>query len=338
MKIVFFGSDDFAQRHLEALVTSHNVLACVTQPDKPKGRGMKVVESPIKITAQKNKIPVLQPTVLTEQSFIDTLKKYNADLFVVIAYGRILPSAVLKIPKLFPLNVHGSLLPRYRGAAPINWAIMNGDKKTGITIMKLNEQMDAGDIIEQMTLDIAPIDDAQMLREKMMQAGPTFLLTTLEKIAANRYQPKKQDMKEVTLAPKLTKELGKIDWNKSAVEIHNLVRGLIPWPTAYTTIIELPLNKQNSKTLAIVDDPGESFRVREGKLNKEKTLKILLSQVVSHKATTPGQIIALSKEGILVSCRDQALLAQRVQPQDGKPMDAHAFVIGHKLKIGDSLG
>lgn len=308
MKIVFFGSDDFAQRHLEALVgSSHDILACVTQPDRPKGRGMKVAESLVKITAQKNKISVLQPAILTEQPFIDTLKKYAADLFVVIAYGRILPAAVLKIPKLFTLNVHASLLPRYRGAAPINWAIIHGDKKTGITIMKLNEQMDAGDIIEQMTLDILPADDAQTLREKMMQAGPKFLLSTLENIAANRCQFKKQNIKEVTLAPKLTKDLGKINWDKPAVEIHNLVRGLVPWPTAFTAV-------------------------------KDKSLKILLSQVVSQKAATPGQIIALSKEGILVSCRDQALLLKRVQPQDGKPMDAHAFVIGHNLKIGDRLG
>ena len=304
MNIIFFGSDDFAAAHLLSLMNSkHKVLACVTQPDRPKGRGMKVVVSPVKECAQTHKIPLLQPSSLKDRSFIEGIKDLQSDLFVVVAYGQFLPPEVLNIPSFGAVNVHASLLPKYRGAAPINWALINGEQETGISIMKINEEMDAGDILVQSKTTIDREETAVTLRAKMIKQGPDVLLKTINGL--EKCTPKAQDDGLVTFAPKLTKELGHIQWTKQAQEIHNSVRGLLPWPGAYT-------------------------------FYKGKLLKILETEVIEEdfSKNEPGEVSEISKEGIVVSTGNNGLLMKKVHLQDSKPMDAHSFVIGHEVEVG----
>lgn len=305
MKIVFFGSDDFAAVHLNALFDStHEVVGCVTQPDKPKGRGMKVIVSPIKSCALDHNVEVLQPIDLRDEPFLDQLKSFRADLFIVIAYGRFLPQEVLDIPALDTINVHGSLLPKYRGAAPINWVVINGGSKSGLSIIKVIKQMDAGDIVAEKLIKIDSTDTSQTLRLKMMDVGPKFLVGTLKNIKENLVKANIQNEEKVSLAPKLTKELGRIDWKKSSDEIHNLIRGLLPWPCAYTHY-------------------------------KGKTLKIKRSQVVEcDRMCPPGEVIEIQKDGFVVHTGEKGLLVQVVHLEASKEMEARAFIAGHHLEVG----
>ena len=310
MKIIFWGSDDFAQYHLKRLhISAHKIVACVTKPDRSKGRHLKVVPTPIKDFALENKIALLQPETLQDPKLIAQLRSLNADLFVVIAYGKILPLEVLKIPARYAVNVHASLLPKYRGAAPINWAIINGERATGITIIRLNEAMDGGDIIAQKKHEISSTDTAVTLREKLMEEGSTCLLQTLEAIEKNKISFLSQDRSAVTIAPKLTKELGEIDWNKKAEEIHNLVRGLLPWPGAYTYV--------------------------HGKM-----LKILGSEFLPKKDgdPKPGVVSGIDEKGLHIATSKGELVVKRVNLESGRPMDVHSFLRGHQIKLGEALG
>ncbi|MCK5014381.1 MAG: methionyl-tRNA formyltransferase [Candidatus Omnitrophica bacterium] len=304
MKIIFFGSDDFAEAHVRSLIDSgHELLACVTQPDRPKGRGMKVVVSPIKECALERRIPVLQPASLKDASFIKDLKDLQSDLFVVIAYGKFLPPEVLDIPLHGALNVHASLLPKYRGAAPINWAIINGEKETGISVIKINEKMDAGDILAQVEIKIEEDETAPSLRAKMMNQGPPFLLRTINDLPSCALKIQDHDL--ATFAVKLTKELGHIEWGSDARGICNLVKGLLMWPGAYTFY--------NGKLLKILE-----AQVLDGDSSKNK----------------PGTVSGVGKKGIVVSTGNGRLLIKEVHLQDAKPMDAHSFVVGHAIEVG----
>lgn len=310
MKIIFWGSDDFAAAHLRALTdSSHQVLACVTQPDKAKGRGWKVSASPVKECAREKGIPVFEPVDLKEKGLLGRLRGLASDLFVVIAYGRFLPSEVLAVPRIFTVNVHGSLLPKYRGAAPINWAVIRGERETGITIMTVAAKMDAGDIIAQEKMAIADTDTAAMLRARMMKSGPAFLLKTIGSVEQGDYTLTPQDEQKVTLAPKLTKELGHISWRGRAQVIHNLVRGLLPWPTAYT-------------------------------FYQGKMLKILGASVVEDdfSSFSPGEVVEVSKEGFVVATGEGGLVVREVHLEASKKMDAHSFTVGHKLEAGFRFG
>ena len=303
MKIIFFGSDDFALVNLEKLVQSdHQVAACVTPPDKPKGRGMPVVASPIKECALRQGIALLQPDRLKERWVVEQLKSFQSDLFVVVAYGKILPIEILSIPYLCCLNVHGSLLPKYRGAAPINWAIINGEPETGVSIIKMNTNMDAGDIFDQARITIDKNDTAVSLRSKMAELGAELLVQTIDSLEENAYTLTGQDASKVSFAPKLTKELGLIQWNKTAEAIHNLVRGLLPWPAAHTHF--------------------------QGKL-----LKILQTEVVAVQGE-PGEILEINSQGFVVATADGGLLVRQVHLESAKAMDAKSFVFGHKLQAG----
>lgn len=306
MKIIFFGSDDFAAVHLQELIASgHQVVACVTQPDRAKGRGLEVVASPIKTIAVEAKIPVFQPTDLKTESFISEMKTLTCDLFVVIAYGRILPAELLQVPYICAMNVHGSLLPKYRGAAPINWAVINGDKETGISIIKMNAQMDAGDIFAQARMPIEKSDTSATVRAKMAGLGKKILLKTIDSLEKNTYTLTVQDRDAVTLAPKLTKELGKIDWNKSAVALQNLIRGLFPWPGAYTQY--------------------------QGKI-----LKILEAEAVNGdiNGKQPGEVLEIKKDAVIIATGEGALALKQVQPESAKVMDIKSFIAGHKVGTG----
>lgn len=305
MKIVFFGSDDFALAHLEALHASeHEVVLCVTQPDRPRHRGHKMVVSPLKEFSIAQNIEVFQPTAFKDEQVVTELKRYNADLFVVIAYGRILPDRILSIPKLYSINVHGSLLPSYRGAAPINWAVINGDQETGLTIIKMNTRMDAGDIIAQKSMPIDGNDTSQQVRQRMMQIGAPFLVETVNQIALERVSFLPQEEDQVSIASKLTKSMGLIDWNRSAIDLHNQVRGLQPWPGAFTHC--------NGKMLKVFDTlPSEE--IQRGK---------------------PGEVLEVDEAGMLVQTGQGALRIRDVQLESCKRMQACEFVRGSTVECG----
>lgn len=306
MNIVFFGSDDFAAAHLEALLRSpHKICGCVVPPDKARGRGWQVSASPVKETAARQHIPVLQPSDLNEKLFLKELKSCDGDLFVVIAYGRFLPPAVLAMPHTLAINVHSSLLPKYRGAAPIHWAVINGERETGLTIMKVTARMDAGDILAQEKIKIDDEDTAVTLRSRMLTIGPKLLLKTIDSVEKGTYTLTVQDPQAATTAPKLTKAMGRIRWDKEAAAIHNLVRGLLPWPTAYTYY--------------------------QGKL-----LKILETAVVSGDFAShpPGAVTEVNKQGFTVATGGGGLIVRKIHLEASKPMEAHRFVVGHQLKVG----
>jgi methionyl-tRNA formyltransferase len=306
MKIVFFGSDDFAAIHLESILNGpHEVVGVVTQPDKPQGRGMKIALSPLKEIALKHDLICLQPESLKDPLRVEQLKSLQADLFVVVAYGQILTSEVLALPKIFCINVHGSLLPQYRGAAPINWAILNGDKETGVTIQKMVLELDAGDIIAQEKMIIGLEETSAQLRSRMAMEGAKLLVQTLDKISKGQHHLAPQDPHRVSYAPKLSKDMGKIDWNRSAVAIHNQIRGLLPWPGTYTSF-------------------------------KGKALKILEASIVSGKGA-PGTILDISKQGFTIACGQEALLIKRVHMEAAKPVLAYDFIQGYRLSTGERL-
>lgn len=310
MRIVFFGSDDFAETNLSRIVgAGHAVVACVTQPDRPKGRGMKVAASPIKTFAQTHGIPCLQPSSVREAQFLKDIRALNADLFVVIAYGQILPQELLDIPSICSVNVHASLLPKYRGAAPINWAVLNGEKETGVTLIRMNARMDAGDIIARRALKISDEDDAPSLRRKLADLGAECLLESLPKLEKKTARFTVQKDAGVTHAPKLTKPLGLIDWARPALEIHNKVRGLLSWPAAFT-------------------------------FHHGKMLKILASQVARGRDEKfpPGKVTQITKDGILMNTGLDRLLIRSVHPESGKVMSAYEYAQGHKIKEGEQFG
>ncbi len=312
MKIVFFGSSSFAVESLQLLKSKHEIAAVFTQPDRRKGRHLHLAKTPVKICAENNKIEVFQPERIGDEQVIAMLKKFHADIFVVVSFGQKLSRQVLDIPKLYCINVHASLLPKYRGAAPINYAIVNGDKITGVSIMKMNEFMDAGDIILSKSIEIGD-DDSIVLMEKLGKLGAQALLEAIDSIEKGKVEFIRQDQTQVTKAHKLKKTDGFIDWQDSAESIHNRVRGLLPWPCAYT-------------------------------FYKGKFLKVLKSRVVDylqqrHRDIKPGEVILVRKqEGIVVACGTGELMIERVQPEGKKVMDAHAFVLGHHMKPGDAFG
>lgn len=311
MKIVFMGTPGPAASILEALISAkHGILCVVTQPDRPKGRGQKVSFPPVKEVALKYALPLEQPEkVKGNTAFIALLKSLKPDMVVVVAYGKILPKEVLNIPKYGCINVHASLLPKYRGAAPIQWALLNGEKETGVTIMKIEELLDAGEIILQEKVKIDDEDNAETLSNKLFGLSGKLLLEALRQIEEGRAKYTPQNETEVTFAPAITKESAEIDWRKSALEIHNRIRALVSWPTAHT-------------------------------FYREKRLKILKSKIqvvdLAARPKLPGTITAIVKEeGFVVTTGSGCLLMVEVQPEAGKKMKAYEFAIGHGLQSGE---
>ncbi len=303
MRIVFFGSDDFAAVHLEKLLASgQEVLCCVTAPDKPQGRGMKLSLSPIKQIASRRHFPCLQPLSLKEHATIETLKSYSADIFVVVAYGRLLTQEVLDIPKILCLNVHGSLLPQYRGAAPVNWAILNGEKQTGVTVQKMALALDAGDIVAQEVMTIGEGENAAQLRMRMAVVGAQLLAEVLDGSPSGRFSLISQDETKVSWAPKLTKDMGLIDWHRPAQSIIHQVHGLQPWPGAYTFC--------------------------NGKMIKVTQIQMSTEGKGQHP---PGEVVKIDRNGFYVACADKAVLIKELQPEAGKVMPASSFVAGYKV-------
>ena len=232
MRIVFMGTPEFSVPTLEALIAHHEVIGVVTQPDKRKGRGKAMAFPPVKETALAHGIPVYQPVKVREEAFVETLRELAPDVIVVVAFGQILPESILNLPKYGCINVHASLLPKYRGAAPMQWAIINGEKETGITTMYMAKGLDTGDMIEKVVIPIAPKETGETLHDKLSAAGGTLILSTLDKLEAGTAVRIPQNDEESSYAGMLTKELGEIDWTKNAVSFERLIRGLNSWPSA----------------------------------------------------------------------------------------------------------
>lgn len=309
MRIVFFGSDDFAEVNLRKLIDSpHEIAACVAPPDRPQGRGLKTAPSPIKLCAQQFKIPLFQPTRIDEEGFLRNIKALKTDLFVVISYGLILPKSFLSIPKRMAVNVHPSLLPKYRGAAPINWAVINGETQTGVCVIKMSPRMDAGDIIASEEVEILESDTAELLRIKLAGIAAHLLAATVDALEAGTFSLTPQDESAATYAPKLTKEMGRVEWDAPAVKIHNMVRGLQPWPGAFTY-----------------------FRGKRLKLTKTRVIE------EQHAKASPGEVIEIRADGILTATGDGSLLIEQVHPESGKVMTAADFAAGREISRGSAF-
>ena len=306
MRIVFMGTPDFAVPSLEALLAAgHEVCGVFTQPDKPKNRGRKLLPPPVKVTAQSHDIPVFQPTQLRDGSALEELRALAPELIVVAAYGRILPQEILDLPPKGCINVHSSLLPRYRGAAPINWAVVNGDKETGVTIMKVAPELDAGDILGQVSTPIDPEETVETVHDRLAGLGGELLVKVVEEIAAGTVQAIPQAPDLATYAPMLSRALAPIDWSQSANVIHNKVRGLVPWPATSTDIF----SKEPVKVFAVAET-GE----RTGK--------------------APGTVLAARPEGIDVACGDGMVLRiLELQAPGSRRMAAADYLRGHPISI-----
>ena len=320
MRIVFMGTPDFSVPALKALVEAgHQVIAVVTQPDKPKGRGKEVQMTPVKIQAMEYGIPVYQPAKVREASFVEVLQGMEADVYVVIAFGQLLPKAVLELPKYGCINIHASLLPKYRGAAPIQWCVIDGERETGITTMMMDVGLDTGDMLEQTVIPIEEKETGGSLHDKLSLAGGALILSTLKKLEEGTLVRTPQTDEGTCYAKMLTKSLGDIDWNQSAVSIERLIRGLNPWPSAYTL--------WNGKTIKIW-----SADVTTG---REAAAFLSESGVPSETGITPGTVVCSDKHSLVVCTGDGLLSVRELQMEGKKRMDTPAFLRGYPIPEGD---
>lgn len=308
MKIVFMGTPDFAVPSLKELINKYGIEAVFTQPDRPKGRGKKLAFSPVKEEALKHDIKVYQPEKLKdEKEMIEMLKEMNPDFIIVVAFGQILTKEVLDIPKYGCINLHGSILPMYRGAAPINWAIMNGEKVSGNTTMLMDVGLDTGDMLLKDEVEITDHMTAGELYDILKERGGKLLVDTIEGLVNNTITPEKQS-DETFYAKMLNKEMAKIDWSKSAKDIHNMIRGLNPWPVAHT-------------------------------LYDGSTMKIFESEVINKNSNEEnGKIISVSKKGIEVSTGEGILLIKKMQFPNSKPLTVEQYINGHEVNKQFILG
>ena len=306
MRSVFFGSPDFAVPCLEGLHEVSEVAAVISQPDRPAGRGLAMRPPAVKRRALELGLDVWQPTKVRTSDFAERLRDLGADVGVVVAYGRILPRAVLEATRTGCVNVHASLLPRWRGAAPIQWSIVNGDPETGVTLMQMDEGMDTGPILATATTVIERNDDAASLSERLSGLGAELLREELARYVAGELVPTPQDDAYCTMAPLLEKVHGRIDWSKPSREVHNQIRGMNPWPGAHTTLA------------------GRRIKVHRAQYS-----------TLDPEAAVPGQITALDPEGILVACADGTIELQELQESGRKRVDARAFISGRGIQVGD---
>ena len=305
MKLIFMGTPDFAVPCLERLIEAgHEIAAVFSQPDKPRGRKMILTPPEVKVCALKHGLTVYQPKSLRNDEAMELIKEIAPNCIVVAAYGKILPKAMLDLPKYGCINVHGSLLPKYRGSAPIQWSVINGEKETGVTIMQMAEGVDTGDMLYQKAIPIGIDDTAESMFEKLSDLGGEMIVEALDLLEEGKLTPIKQDETLATHAPMLNKEIAVIDWNKSALEVHNLVRGLYSWPIAQTTL--------RGKKLKI-------YRTAVGKGSGEA-----------------GTVISTSP--LTIACGEGAVVIEELQLEGKKRMDAKAFLIGHPLQIKEKIG
>jgi len=310
LRMIFMGTAELACASLEALTTdaAFQVVAVVTQPDRPKGRDLKLQPSPVKQLAVKKQLTVLQPARAREAEFIEKLKTFQPDLIVVAAYGQILPPAILELPRFGCVNVHTSLLPKYRGAAPIQWAILNDEAETGVTIMKMDAGLDTGDILSQASTPIAPDDTALTLHDRLAGMGATLLLQTLPKYVAGKIVPRPQPAEGASYARKITKEDGRVDWTQPARTLWNRVRAFTPWPGAYFF---------------------------QQSVSPPRRLKIWEASVEAQQSGPPGRTLSADKSGIVVGCGVHALRILSLQREGGRRLTAEEFLAGNALRPGD---
>lgn len=309
MKIVFMGTPDFAVEALKAIIQAgHEVMCVVTQPDKPKGRGKEMQFTPVKQCALEHQIPVLQPVKVREAESVEALRALGADIFVVAAFGQILPKELLTMPKYGCVNIHASLLPKYRGAAPIQWAVINGEKESGVTIQQMGEGVDTGDILLKRAVALDNKETGESLYDKLSRLGAELIVEVLPEIEAGKVIPEKQEEALSTHVGKITKAMGLIDWNKSAEELERLVRGLNSWPSAYTFF-------------------------------RGKTLKIWETEVLGEKESgEAGSIAAVTKTSVIVNTGAGKLALTNVQLEGKKRMEVKDFLLGYKVEAGEKLG
>lgn len=309
IRILFMGTPDFAVPSLEALYNKgYDICGLVTQPDKPKGRGKKLVAPPVKVAGQNMNIKIYQPDKIKNADFINIIKTINPDMIVVVAFGQILSKDILDIPHLGCINVHASLLPKLRGAAPINWSIINGDKKTGITTMYMDEGLDTGDMIIQEEISISEEETAKTLHDRLATLGAETLIKTVELIINGKAKRIKQNDAYATYAPILTKGTGKIDWSMDAVAIKNLIRGTYPWPGAYSYY------------------DGSMFKIYDVDIIGEKVYSL-----------DWGKIQEVSKDYFTVKCGKGCLRVKEIQFQNQKRMSVEAYLRGHSIAEGKIL-
>ena len=314
MRVVFMGTPDFAVGTLTALAEAgHEIVGVVSQPDKPKGRGKALMPTPVKEEALRLGLPVYQPRRVREESFVETLRSLHPDVIVVAAFGQIIPESILTLAPLGCVNVHASLLPKYRGAAPIQWAVIDGEKETGITTMQMDAGLDTGAILEQERVTLAEDETGGSLFDKLSAVGSSLILSTLEKLEAGTITLKPQPSEGSTYAGRLTKELGDIDWSKDAVSIERLIRGLNPWPSAYTRW------------------KGKTVKLWAAKALPQDTVK----EMGEHEKGAFGQIVRCDRHCLTVQTGEGLLDIRELQLEGKKRMDVEAFLRGCPMAVGD---
>jgi methionyl-tRNA formyltransferase len=320
MVIAFFGTPQFAVPALERLLDSnHRVTLVITQPDRPRGRGQKVTDAPVKAAALARQVPVYQPDRLRDPEVAEILRQQAPDIGVVAAYGKLIPEHLLAIPRFGMINIHASLLPRYRGAAPVHRAVINGDLETGVTIMQVVKRLDAGDMLAKSVRPIGPDDTSDVVERGLAHDGAALLLEVLDRIKAGDVRPEPQDEQATTYADRLTKEEGLIDWSLSSRDIHNRVRGLYPWPHAYTYLDGGRLILL--KTRVVDGSRREPEAVRE-----------------PHATEAPGTIVAAAPDGIEVVTGSGTIVILELQPEGRRPMNTREFLAGRNVRAGTRFG
>lgn len=311
IRIVYMGTPDFAVEPLEAIIKAgYEVAAVVTQPDKQKGRGKEVKMTPVKECALRHGIPVFQPVKIKEPEAVAELEKYQAALFVVAAFGQLLSEEILNMPEYGCINIHASLLPAYRGAAPIQWAVLNGEKESGVTIMQMDKGLDTGDMLLKRSVELSPKETGDSLHDKLMHLGAELIVEALPKLEKGELVPEKQKDELSSYAKKLTKAMGQIDWSKDAVSLERWIRGLNSWPSAYTFF------------------GGKTLKIWEARVAEEN----------GAQKAEPGQVVSVSREGFTVACGQGALQILSLQLEGKKRVLTREFLLGYQVEPGMILG
>lgn len=311
IRIVYMGTPDFAVEPLEAIIKAgYEVAAVVTQPDKQKGRGKEVKMTPVKECALRHGIPVFQPVKIKEPEAVAELEKYQADLFVVAAFGQLLSEEILNMPEYGCINIHASLLPAYRGAAPIQWAVLNGEKESGVTIMQMDKGLDTGDMLLKRSVELSPKETGDSLHDKLMHLGAELIVEALPKLEKGELVPEKQKDELSSYAKKLTKAMGQIDWSKDAVSLERWIRGLNSWPSAYTFF------------------GGKTLKIWEARVAEEN----------GAQKAEPGHVVSVSREGFTVACGQGALQILSLQLEGKKRVLTREFLLGYQVEPGMILG
>ncbi|MGQ4806867.1 Methionyl-tRNA formyltransferase [Candidatus Entotheonellaceae bacterium PAL068K] len=306
MRLIFMGTAPFACPTLRTLLASgHEVIAAVTQPDRPRGRGRKLAASAVKTLALEQHLRVLQPASLRSAAVVDTLATLQPDVIVVVAYGNILPASVLQLPPYGCINLHASLLPKYRGPAPINWTLIHGEVQTGFTIIHMDAHVDTGPILSSKPCEVRPEDDALSLGARLAESGAAGMVEVLTALEGGALSPRAQPTEGVSLAPKLTRKVGRLDWQQAAATLHNLIRGVVPWPGATARFRQMEVKMWRAA-------------VRE----TDHTL-------------SPGTVIAATHEGLCLACGVQQLIVYELQPANRRRMSAWEFTQGYRVQQGD---